>query len=747
MTQATFASQDMIPSAERPIPMVGRRDLTVERVDFQGKPSFVLKDPVGLKYHRLRTEQYRVWQLLDGRRGLEDLRMALRLEFPDLNLRLTDIQSLVSDLHQAGVVHTIRPGQGAASLGKARLERRKKLKQTLKNFMFLRLPGWDPERVLTGMMPFVSWFFHPLAVLLTWLFVGSAWIGLAINFDAFSRELPAFEQFFSWPNVLYMWVTLACCKIIHEFGHGLSCKYFGSECHEMGVMFLVFSPCLYCDVTDSWMLKNKWKRIAIAAAGIYIEVVLSAIALYVWFFTNDGLLRMLALNVFFITTVTTVIFNMNPLMRFDGYYMLSDFLEIPNLRQKADKLLREKFGWYCLGIEPRHDPFMPETGIAGFVAFAIAAWAYRWFVMFGIAMFLYTWLKPYQLQSIGAALAVAAIVGAILAPGIALYKMISAPRGEPLSRLKIAGTCAAFALLAAALFFIPLPLGVHAPFLVDSADAQSVYVTTPGDLAKVHVRLDEVVAAGTLLAELENPPLTSELHKLLARQATEQERLRAVSQLRDDAQMLLAQGSIAALEEQIQDLRARLAGLQIRAPIAGRVIAPEQRTPPAQGDDNTTLAQWHGSPLDTTNQGAFLEEGTPLLVLVPPAPQREIEATLLIDQADRNDVHEGQAVELRFDQLPRRTFATKIESFATRHLDVAPPALAGKYGGPLATVTDAQGRERLADPAYQATVLWRPTPDVRLVPGMRGTARLDARDRTAAQWLWRTLRQTFYFRL
>src|SRR5690606_19448937 len=157
--------------------------------------------------------------------------------------------------------------------------------------------------------------------------------------------------------------------------------------------------CLYCDVTDSWMLKNKWKRIAIAAAGMYIEVVLSAVALYVWFFTNDGLVRMLALNVFLITTITTVIFNMNPLMRFDGYYIVSDFLEIPNLRQKADKLLRDKFGWYCLGIEPRHDPFMPETGVFGFVSFAIAAWAYRWFVMFGIALFLYTWLKPYQLQS------------------------------------------------------------------------------------------------------------------------------------------------------------------------------------------------------------------------------------------------------------------------------------------------------------------------------------------------------------
>lgn len=736
----------MVPSALRPIPMRARPDLVVERIDYQGQRSYVIKDPVGLKYHRLRPEQYRALQLLDDHRSLEELRDALKVDFPALHLQLTDVQSLVSDLHKGGLVYTDRPGQGAAMLGKRRVERRKKVKQTLKSFLYLRLPGWDPETTLIAMLPFVRWFFQPWAVFLTWTLVLSAWVVLGINFGTFSRELPAFHQFFGWPNILYMWATLALCKVVHEFGHGLSCKYFGSECHEMGVMLLVFSPCLYCDVTDSWMLRNKWKRIAIGAAGMYVEVVLSAIAIYVWAFAGDGLVKMLALNVFFVTTITTVIFNLNPLMRFDGYYMLSDFLEIPNLRQKAEKMLREKFGWYCLGIEPRHDPFMPETGTFWFVTYAIAAWSYRWFIMFGISIFLYTWLKPYDLQSIGATLAVTAVVGAVVSPFMALYQMLSAPRSDPLSKPKIALTLTALAAILVAASFIPLPLHVKAPFLVEPAGASPVYVQTSGELSEVRVRPGEHVEAGAVLAVLVNPELADELRQLEAELSTERERARAFSQSRDDARHLMAVQRIAGLEERIADTRERLEKLTIVAPIAGVVVEPAEQTGSRGGGEATSLPTWQGTPLDPVNRGAFLEEGSQLLTLAPIDEKGKIEATLLVDQADRNDVFEDQSVELRFDHIPDKIYESKVVDFSRRHVEFAPPPLSNKYGGPLPTVSESDGRERLQSNAYQATVPLDADPRL-MRPGLRGTARLDAANRSAGQWAWRYLSQTFYFRL
>ena len=746
MIETASDDRAMVPSALRTIPMRARPDLVVERADFQGVRSFVLKDPVGLKYHRLRPEQFRVLQLLDGKRNLETIRDVLRDEFPAMHLQLTDVQSLVAELHKGGLVYTDRPDQGAAMLGKRRVERRKKIKQTLKSLLYLRLPGWDPEQLLVAMLPFVSWVFRPWAVALTWTFVAVSWLALGANLAAFSRELPEFQQFFGWPNLLYMWITLAGCKVLHEFGHGMSCKHYGSECHEMGVMLLVFSPCLYCDVTDSWMLRDKWKRIVIGAAGMYVEVVLSAVAIWVWLLSGPGLTRMLALNVFFVTTITTVIFNANPLMRFDGYYMLSDFLEIPNLRQKADKLLREKFGWYCLGIEARHDPFMPETGTFWFALFAVASWCYRWFVLFGITMFLYQVLKPYGLQSLGATAAVASIGSALFAVGQGFYKQVTAPRVDPLSKPKIAVTLVAFAGLLALAWTIPLPLHVYAPFLVEPAEARRVYVTTQGELTDVRVKPGQTVEAGEVVAVLSDPELEDQLRKLQAGRRTEVDRSDAYRAAGDEANYTLALERLAGLDKQIADTEDRMRQLTLRAPVAGVVVASTGKKESTREEARSQLPSWSGTPLDPENHGAFLEPGTELLAVAPAERVDRLEATLLIDQADRNDIYEGQPAELRFVHYPTRVFETDVAEFARRHVEYAPPPLSNKYGGPLATVSQPDGKEKLASNAYQATALL--DLDAGLFrPGMRGQARLAAADRSAGQWLWRWVRRTFHFRM
>ena len=334
-TAASAANASMVPSTQRAIPLARRNDLVVKRIEYKGISSYVIKDPVGLKYHRLQQEQYRTLELLDGVRSLDDIKSELQRIFPAMHFTLPDVQHLITDLHKKGLVHSNRAGQGIEMLKQETETKRKKRWAAVKNILYFRLPGWDPERTLNAIYPFFRWMFQPWAVALAIAFVVSSWILIAIQFDKFYSKLPEFHQFFSWPNLAYMYLTLSVAKVIHEFGHGLSCKHFGGECHEMGVMLLVFSPCLYCDVSDSWMLRNKWKRIMIAAAGMYIEIIISAAAIFLWWYTKPGLLNHLCLNVFFVTTVTTVIFNANPLMRFDGYYIMSDFLEIPNLRPQS----------------------------------------------------------------------------------------------------------------------------------------------------------------------------------------------------------------------------------------------------------------------------------------------------------------------------------------------------------------------------------------------------------------------------
>lgn len=467
-------SQEMLASNQRPIPLKRRADLHIAEIDYLGVGYQVIKDPVGLKYHRLQKEQFRILDLLDGTRSLEQVRDDLKEDFPTLQVTLTDIQQLITDLHKKGLVVSERAGQGAAVVRGRRKERNQKIKQTLMSLLYLRLPGWDPESTLRFMYPYLKWVFWKPVVWACVLFCCSAWLMLGAQFEEFQSRLPEFQSFFGWPNLIYLWATLGIAKIIHEFGHGLSCHHYGGECHEMGVMLLVFSPCLYCDVTDSWMMKNKWHRIIIGAAGMYIEVIISAIAIYVWWFTKPGMLHYLALNTFFVTTITTVIFNANPLMRFDGYYMMSDFLEIPNLRAKSDKMLRESFSWYCLGIESRPDPFMPETGKGWFVTYAIAAWCYRWVILISISTFLYTVLKPYDLQSLGITLAIFSMAGIFFAMFKSIYQIVATPRVEPMSKLKIFLSLLVAGTVVYLIASIPVPWYHFAPFTMEPKDVVRV---------------------------------------------------------------------------------------------------------------------------------------------------------------------------------------------------------------------------------------------------------------------------------
>lgn len=738
-----MSAGSLLSSAQRPVPLKARADLKIARIQYQQAASWVIKDPVTLRYFRFQPEQYKILELLDGERNLETIRDEFHKEFPAANLTLEEIQSLISDLHKSGLAYSSRFGQGTALVKEKREQRRKKFIGMLKNVLYLRVPGWDPERTLQFLHPLFKWMFTPLGVFLWAVVVVASWLLLAIQFSEFQHRLPEFQQFFGWPNLMYLWIVLGGAKIIHEFGHGLTCKHFGGECHEMGVMLLVFSPCLYCDVSDSWMLKNKWKRIMIGAAGMYIEVFLAALGIFAWWYSQPGLFHHLCLNLFFVSTVTTVIFNANPLMRYDGYYMMADWLEIPNLRPKADKLLREAFSWYCLGIESRPDPFMPQTGKEWFVLFSIAAALYRWFILGVITVFFYTFLKPYELQSIGIAMAVFSVVGIITSLVVTTYKIIAAPRRDPLSKPKITVSLLILASLFAAAMMIPFPWSLEAALVLEPHNVQHVYAITPGRLDHLEVQQGQKVQQGQILARLTNFDKEQEYRKLQKEKEVTQVEIRVQRKLQDFARMRLAEEKLQTIEKQLTDYEEQLAKLTIVAPISGTVIAPPRVAEKKVDGPRTKLERWHGTPLDPRNEQSWLEPRTPLLSI---APDEHFQAVLVVDQADRNDLSEGIEVRIKLDDLPDKTYHGTVSEIAAAHMVFAPVALSNKAEGGLATKTDPEGREKLQSIAYQATVLLEEDAPL-LKSGLRGRARFQVATRSASDWLVRYIRQTFHFRL
>ena len=720
-----------------------RADLVVEHIEYQRGNYYVIKDPISLKYFRLDPEHFRVLELLDGTRSLDDLRTQLLVDFPYVRASLTDLQGVVVDLHAKGIVYSDRPGQGQVLLERQREHRRQVWIRLAQNILSLRVPGWDPEWTLAHLYPFVSWLYRPWALAVQVAIIAAAYILLAMQFETFRQNLPAFQQFFGWPNLIYLYLTVAATKVLHELGHGMTCRHFGGECHEIGIILLVFSPTMYCDVSDSWMLKNKWKRIAIGAAGMWVEMVLSSLALFVWWFTRPGLLHHLCLNVFFISMVTTVVFNLNPLMRYDGYYMLSDFLEIPNLSDKSRKLLQNAFARNCLGIETREEAFMPQRGKEWLVLYAVASTVYRWIVLFGITLFLYTVLKPYDLQSIGVTLAWCSLAGIVSNLFINLWRTISAPRSKPLSRTRIAVSLGILGAAAAAVLAIPLPLHVEAPFLIEPHEVAHVYNAVPGKLAEIRVRPGATVSRGDVLLVLTDPDKDLKYRDLRTQGRAQQVEVERYRASQDSARLDVASAQLQSLQSQLADYEKQLEELTITAPCDGTVVSIARVSEPKQASAALELHGWYGTPLENQNIGCLIEPRTQLCSI---APDNRFQAVLLVDQGDRGDVKSGDRVDIKFDHLPAVTYEGTVGEISEHHLEYAPNALSNKAGGSLATVTDPKGREKLPSIAYEAKVLLDEQ-SAALRAGMRGNSRFSVGHRSAWQWTWRWLRHTFHFRL
>lgn len=730
-------------SFDRPLPYRRRRDVDIAWVLYRGVRHAVMKDPLSLKYMQLAPDQFAVFDLLDGQRSLRQVKEELQQQFPTEHFALADVQGVVMDLHEKGMLTALRLGQGPALLKSHRDQRRKKILSALRNPLSIQLPGWDPDRFLTAAMPYIGWVFHPFVLALAAVIVTVSLLFLGAHFQDVQNRMPEFERFFGWPNLLYLWGTMAAIKVIHELGHGLSCKFFGRECHSIGVMLLMFSPTMYCDVTDSWMIRSKWPRILISAAGMYFEAMLSTVALWVWWNTEPGVLHYLCLNTFFVSTVSTVIFNANPLMRYDGYYILSDLLEIPNLRQKGDQVTQKALARVCLGIDLPLQHTVAETGRFWFILYVVASAVYRWFVFAGIITFFYTVLKPYRLQSLGILMAVVTVSISLVSTTVSVVKMLKQPRRDPISRPRAAVSLGVLVLLVYVVLFIPLPWHIEAPFYLEPRGGTHVYNPVPGSVTGAPVRAGDAVAVGDVLLTLENPEIEAKRDEARTRfEAAEAEVDAYDAAGRPDAGAVAREKARSAYE-QLQKVQEEVDRLILRAPLAGRVVAPPRVAPPPLERDRERLSGWDGVPISLKNVGSFLEPQTHVATV---APTDRLQAVLVMDQTEREELIVGRSVRFQLEELPGQVFDGKISEISHRHLEFAPRGLSNRYQGPLVTVTDDQGREKLSSVTYQAIVPFEG--DGRMVrSGMRGTARVHLFDRSLGTWLWRLIRTTFQFRL
>jgi len=351
-------------------------------------------------------------------------------------------------------------------------------------------------------------------------------------------------------------------------------------------------------------------------------------------------------------------------------------------------------------------------------------------------------LKPYRLQSIGIAIAVISLATTCGALLFSLWKLVSMRRPEPLSKTRVALTLGVVAVIMVAAARIPVPWYAEAPFTVESADPAMVYAVVPGVLVEVLKRPGDSVERGDLIARLRNEDLDERTRSLAASETAQLREIDSLKALDRSVELAVAEQELASIRSLLTEAQRMRAECEIRSPSRG-VITAAPKQPEPMLEDRDRLGKWTGTPLDPENLGCLI---SPKTLLCGISGSESSRAVLIIDQGDRRDLEAGLPVRLKLEHLPHLALSGRVESISNRSLEYAPATLSNKSGGPLPTVSEADGRERLTSPAYEALVPLDVPPHL-VRTGFRGRARVVIADRTAWDWTWRWFRTTFRFRI
>ncbi len=708
----------------RLVPAPLRSDLIIRRQLFKYQEYYVVKDPLALTYFRLQPEEAYLASLLNGKRTLGEIAEQFAVRYPNSDGSIEQIGAFVNQLGATGLLNInarmfVENARRGRSAGKNLFVIWGKI---VSSFLFLKFPLVDPSPWLGKLSHAIRFVWTPWFVALCLgLYVWT--IGfLIVHREAFSADI---LNFLSPGNFALLWVTIILIKTCHEFGHATTCRHYGGEVHEMGVCLICFTPCGYVDASDAWMMRHNRHKIYTTIAGIFTELVIACFAAHLWIFLPDGFARNLAFNAMLVASVNTLVFNANPLMRFDGYYVICDWLQIPNLRAKSIAYCSYHIQRAVLGYRNIQQEQMWAAEASGrmFVVYAIAAYLYMFFVIYGLTKIFARVLEPYGLHDFGLALgffvegsyALLPVIKVLMdafKPGAHIVKSTSTKRRASLS-LAIVGALAAVA------FLMPTHFKVTQQALVVAVNGEFVSPTLPGVVKSVTVKTGQWVEAGEVVATLENPAVMAELETRRAELA--QARLRAAqigrgvnlqaTEMQPEASQLLtvAEVAYARAEEDV-------ANLQLRAKVSGFVVSPSVQN----------------------LVGSYIVPQQSLLRI---ADTRKVKLVIPLTENQAQLVEQGSAITARWaangEKFETALTTVPTQPAASHDLMVGMLSL---FGGPAPIDLERRNAQN-AQHVFSLFIAEAPVPDEAvheaLVEGMRARVEIVGRPTTPAKKFWR----------
>jgi putative peptide zinc metalloprotease protein len=539
----------------------------ISRQYYKGERWYVVRDAASNQFHRLSDAAYRFVGLLDGTRTVGEAWDLVGGQLADDAPTQPEVIQILSQLYAANLVETDIPPDATVLLRRHKKQMQRKLQGRLMNVLFPRIPIWDCDRFLVRWMPAVRPLLSRFGAVV-WLALVTVTIAMLI--PEWNRVKTAAADSIAPSNWFYLWAVFVAIKFIHECGHAFACRRFGGEVHEMGIMFLVFVPTPYVDASTAWAFPSKWARMFVGAAGMIVELFFACFCAIFWIYATPGTLpSQLAYNAMLIASVSTVVFNANPLLRYDGYYMLSDYLEIPNLQQKS----RE----YLMGLIKRHvfrikatQPLPSPTQRVQLFVYGLLSTCYRVFVGIMIILMV-TWKVPI----LGVLMAIGGLVTWIVVPVVKLFKYLTI---EPELHRKRGRAWAFSGAVAAAVVLlvgiIRFPLSIYAMGIVQPAEQEILHARTPGWVRTIAAHDGDLLKKGDPIVICDDPELDSKITQLSSRIAEIKIRMQKSSVV-DIAQKYNDMYEMSAVEGQLKEIQRKKNELTITAPIDGYLIAPE----------------------------------------------------------------------------------------------------------------------------------------------------------------------------
>ncbi|MBZ2169517.1 hypothetical protein [Marinobacter sp. F4216] len=546
-----------------------RQHVRTHSQQYRGERWYLLRDQSNSRHLRFSAPAYEFVGRLDGELTVEEIHHRIRIVLGEDAPTQDDIVLILTQLFAMDLLRSELPAEAKEFFNRFQDERRLRRQRAFMNPLAIRIPLLDPDTILNRLMPWIRPVFSRAGVVVWILLVGLAGLLGLTNIPEISASvnrdilLPA--------NLVLMLLTFVVIKIVHEFAHAFTVKMWGGEVHEMGITLLVFAPVPYVDASAAWEIRDKYKRALVGAVGVLVELFIAALALFVWLAVEPGLVRDVAFNAMLIGTVSTLLFNANPLLRFDGYYVLQDLAEIPNLYARSSRYYLYLIQRYLFGIESARSPVTAAGESVWFAVYGLAAFIYRLFILAVIVLFL---VEEYLF--IGVALGAWAMGTQIVLP---LYRgtrfLLEGPslagrrkRATGVSALTIGG-------VSAILLLVPVSLTSQAQGVVWVTEQALVYSGAEGLVEEVLVEPGTPVEANTPLVRMSAFSLEAQISKLDARRRELEIRI-AAERLNQRVKSKLLDSELRWVEAELAMLKTQQDSLIVRSQVAGVFVLPDE---------------------------------------------------------------------------------------------------------------------------------------------------------------------------